>query len=71
MVPRMNADWEITSAIAASISGLIVRYCASLTAYLATSPGGMDSVAIIAAAAQHVDISFVMALQCCNRPASS
>ncbi|TIM29016.1 MAG: AbrB family transcriptional regulator [Mesorhizobium sp.] len=34
-----------------------------LTAYLATSPGGMDSVAIIAAAAQHVDISFVMALQ--------
>jgi uncharacterized protein len=34
-----------------------------LTAYLATSPGGMDSVAIIAAAAQHVDISFIMALQ--------
>jgi uncharacterized membrane protein AbrB (regulator of aidB expression) len=57
----MNADWEITSAIAASISGLIVRYCAWLTAYLATSPGGMDSVAIIAAAAQHV--AFVMALQ--------
>ncbi|TIL81393.1 MAG: AbrB family transcriptional regulator, partial [Mesorhizobium sp.] len=34
-----------------------------LTAYLATSPGGMHSVAIIAAAAQHADISFVMALQ--------
>jgi membrane AbrB-like protein len=34
-----------------------------LTAYLATSPGGMDSVAIIAAAADNVDISFVMALQ--------
>ncbi|RUX44116.1 AbrB family transcriptional regulator, partial [Mesorhizobium sp. M7A.F.Ca.US.014.04.1.1] len=34
-----------------------------LTAYLATSPGGMDSIAIIAAAAQNVDISFVMALQ--------
>ncbi len=33
-----------------------------LTAYLATSPGGMDSVAIIAASS-HVDISFVMALQ--------
>jgi uncharacterized membrane protein AbrB (regulator of aidB expression) len=32
-----------------------------LTAYLATSPGSMDSVAIIAAAAQHV--AFVMALQ--------
>ncbi|MEI5682158.1 MULTISPECIES: AbrB family transcriptional regulator [unclassified Mesorhizobium] len=34
-----------------------------LTAYLATSPGGMDSVAIIAAASNNVDISFVMALQ--------
>ena len=34
-----------------------------LTAYLATSPGGMDSVAIIAAASNQVDISFVMALQ--------
>lgn len=33
------------------------------TAYLATSPGGMDSVAIIAAASDRVDISFVMALQ--------
>lgn len=34
-----------------------------LTAYLATSPGGMDSVAIIAAASRQVDLSFVMALQ--------
>jgi membrane AbrB-like protein len=34
-----------------------------LTAYLATSPGGMDSVAIIAAASRKVDLSFVMALQ--------
>jgi membrane AbrB-like protein len=34
-----------------------------LTAYLATSPGGMDSIAIIAAASDSVDISFVMALQ--------
>lgn len=33
-----------------------------LTAYLATSPGGMDSVAIIAAST-NVDLSFVMALQ--------
>jgi membrane AbrB-like protein len=33
-----------------------------LTAYLATSPGGMDSAAIIAASAK-VDVSFVMALQ--------
>jgi membrane AbrB-like protein len=33
-----------------------------LTAYLATSPGGMDSVAIIAASSK-VDVPFVMALQ--------
>ena len=34
-----------------------------LTAYLATSPGGMDSVAIIAAASHDVNLSFIMALQ--------
>jgi uncharacterized protein len=33
-----------------------------LTVWLATSPGGMDSVALIAAAS-HVDVSFVIALQ--------
>ena len=34
-----------------------------LTAYLATSPGGMDAVAIIAAGSSNVDMSFIMALQ--------
>ena len=34
-----------------------------LTAYLATSPGGMDTVAIVAIAAGNVDISFVMTMQ--------
>lgn len=34
-----------------------------LTAYLATSPGGLDSAAIIAASAGNVDLAFVMALQ--------
>ena len=34
-----------------------------LTAYLATSPGGMDSIAIIAAASKDVDLSFVLTLQ--------
>jgi len=34
-----------------------------LTAYLATSPGGMDSIAIIAAAAGNVDMSFILAMQ--------
>jgi membrane AbrB-like protein len=35
----------------------------ALTAYLATSPGGLDSVAIIAASAPQVDLPFVLALQ--------
>jgi membrane AbrB-like protein len=35
----------------------------ALTAYLATSPGGLDSVAIIAASTPHVDLAFVLALQ--------
>jgi membrane AbrB-like protein len=34
----------------------------ALTAYLATSPGGLDSVAIIASTSR-VDLQFVMALQ--------
>jgi hypothetical protein len=34
-----------------------------LTAYLATSPGGADSVAIIATHAAMVDVGFVMAMQ--------
>ena len=33
-----------------------------LSAYLATSPGGMDSIAIISASS-HVDLPFVMTLQ--------
>jgi membrane AbrB-like protein len=35
----------------------------ALTAYLATSPGGLDSVAIIAASTPRVDLAFVLALQ--------
>jgi membrane AbrB-like protein len=34
-----------------------------LTAYLATSPGGIDSVAIMAASTPQVDLPFVLALQ--------
>ena len=39
-----------------------VAHVDMLTAYLATSPGGADSVAIIAASSK-VDVPFVMALQ--------
>ena len=35
----------------------------ALTAYLATSPGGLDSVAIIAASTPRVNLAFVLALQ--------
>jgi membrane AbrB-like protein len=34
-----------------------------LTAYLATSPGGIDSIAIIAASTPQVDLAFVLTLQ--------
>lgn len=34
-----------------------------LTAYLATSPGGADTVAIIAASSRQVDVAFVMSMQ--------
>ncbi|MGE0776420.1 MAG: AbrB family transcriptional regulator [Sphingomonadaceae bacterium] len=55
---------------------LLIGFCAALglamsralgldplTAYLATSPGGIDAVAIIAAASDNVNLSVVMAMQ--------
>lgn len=47
-----------------AVAGVLVRSLGidPLTAYLATSPGGIDSIAIIAASSE-VDVSFVMALQ--------
>jgi uncharacterized protein len=40
-----------------------VAHIDPLTAYLATSPGGLDSVAIIAASTPRVDLTFVLAMQ--------
>lgn len=50
---------------AAGVAALLVRFLGidPLTAYLATSPGGMDSVAVIAASYPRLDVPFVMALQ--------
>jgi membrane AbrB-like protein len=47
-----------------AVAGMLVLFAGvdPLTAYLATSPGGADSVAIIAAST-NVDLSFVMAMQ--------
>ena len=41
---------------------VVLLHVDPLTAYLATSPGGVDAAAIIAAST-HVDTPFVMALQ--------
>ena len=40
-----------------------VAHVDALTAYLATSPGGLDTVAVIAASTPRVDLPFVLALQ--------
>ena len=51
-------------ALCAGFAALLVAYAGidPLTAYLAMSPGGADTVAIIAASAP-VDVAFVMAMQ--------
>lgn len=64
-LPQIIASILALMAFCGVLAWLIVETLGvdPLTAYLATSPGGMDSVAIIAAASDSVDISFVMALQ--------
>lgn len=64
-LPQVLASILTLIAFCGGIAYLLSHYGGidPLTAYLATSPGGMDSVAIIAAASDSVDISFVMALQ--------
>ncbi|MEO9340233.1 AbrB family transcriptional regulator [Mesorhizobium sp. SB112] len=64
-LPQVIASILILVAFCGGLAWLLVHLLGidPLTAYLATSPGGMDSVAIIAAASNNVDISFVMALQ--------
>jgi membrane AbrB-like protein len=51
-------------ALCAVLAGVLVVTAGvdPLTAYLATSPGGADAVAIIAASS-NVDVPFVMAMQ--------
>jgi uncharacterized protein len=63
-LPRIVVCTLILVAFCAGLGVLLVVFVGidPLTAYLATSPGGADSVAIIAASAK-VDASFVMAMQ--------
>jgi hypothetical protein len=64
-LPQVVASIVVLIAFCATLGFAISRALGidPLTAYLATSPGGMDSVAIIAAASDRVNMSFVMALQ--------
>jgi len=63
-LPKILLSITVLIAFCASISVLLVLFMDvdPLTAYLATSPGGLDSVAIIAAST-NVDLSFILVLQ--------
>lgn len=64
-LPQIASSILLLMAFCGLLAWLLVKTMGvdPLTAYLATSPGGMDSVAIIAAASRSVDLSFVMAMQ--------
>jgi membrane AbrB-like protein len=63
-MPRILLSVALLIAFCGGIAAVLTRWWGidPVTAYLATSPGGMDSVAIIAASSP-VDVPFVMALQ--------
>src|ERR1700735_2259042 len=63
--PAIAASTLTLIALCGGLAGLLHLIVGTdpLTAYLATSPGGADSVAIIAAGSSHVDVPFVMAMQ--------
>lgn len=62
--PKVLLSIIVLIGFCAGISALLVVFMDvdPLTAYLATSPGGLDSVAIIAAST-NVDLSFILVLQ--------
>lgn len=63
--PKVVASILVLMAFSAGLGLLLVWTLGvdPLTAYLATSPGGLDTIAIIAAASSNVDIAFVIGLQ--------
>lgn len=63
-LPRVLLSIASLVILCGGFAALLVHFAGidPLTAYLATSPGGADSVAIIAASS-HVDMPFVMAMQ--------
>jgi len=64
LLPRVVASIALLIAVCGGLAALLAHFAHvdPLTAYLATSPGGADTVAIIAAASP-VDVPFVMAMQ--------
>jgi uncharacterized protein len=64
LVPQTLAAIFLLISFSALLACILVRVMGidPLTAYLATSPGGMDSIAIIAASSK-VDFPFIIALQ--------
>lgn len=64
-LPQVTVAVFALLAFCGGVAWLLVKMLGidPLSAYLATSPGGMDTVAIIAAASGSVDIAFVMAMQ--------
>lgn len=63
--PQVLGSILLLVAICAGFAALLVRFADvdPLTAFLATSPGGADSIAIIAAGSPGVDLAFVIAMQ--------
>jgi membrane AbrB-like protein len=63
-LPRLALASAVLLAFGGAMAWVLVRFAGvdPLTAYLATSPGGMDAVAVIAATSA-ADVPFVMALQ--------
>lgn len=65
-LPAILAATTVLILACCGVAGVLVAFAGvpPLTAYLATSPGGADTVAIIAASsATHVDAAFVMSMQ--------
>lgn len=65
VLPRIAVSILILITICGGMAMLLVIFAGidPLTAYMAMSPGGADSVAIIAASVHNVDIAFVMTMQ--------
>lgn len=63
-LPRIFASIMVLILVCAAFAVILVRWAGvdPLSAYLATSPGGADTVAIIAASTK-VDVPFIMAMQ--------